>query len=227
MTKRLLIFFTVLVLAACGGTATSTTEDGTTDAGDTTTTEDSTATTVAEDEGPTETVDISDMPQECIDAFVEFLQVIEPVVSDFDFQNASLDDMEAMGTELEEVSAQPTAEMEGLNCPDLDGTDEEAFAAMIEIAENEAPGTVGYFRWIEELGAAMGEGGTGVSGDCETDIEALEAIIAEKETMGSLTMVELSQVGSLMTSVSTECSLERTTEFFEQPEVEAFVGSGG
>ena len=41
------------------------------------------------------------MPQECIDAFVGFLQAIEPVVEDFDFDNASIDDFEAMGTELE------------------------------------------------------------------------------------------------------------------------------
>ena len=62
--------------------------------------------------------------------------------------------------------------MESLNCPDASGTDEEAFAAMIEIAEREAPGTVPYFRWIEEFAGSMGEGGgLTSSGDCETDID--------------------------------------------------------
>lgn len=217
MTKRLLILF-VLLLAACGGTATNTTA---LDDPDTTTA----TTSEGEEEGSGETVNITDMPQECIDAFVEFLQAIEPVVDGFDFESSSLDDMTAMGTELEAVTAGPTADMENLNCPDVDGTDEETFAAMIDIAENEAPGTVGYFEWIRTL-SDSGEGTT-ASGDCETDIDSLEAIIAEKETMGSLTMGELTEVGTLMTAISTECSADRSTEFFAQPEVLAFTTSSG
>ena len=227
MTKRLLIAFMVL-LAACGGAATTTTEatETTTETSAATTT---TNTTTAEEETTTtnETVDLADMPQECIDAFVQFLQAIEPVVAGFDFETASLDDMEAMGTELEAVSAEQTAEMDSLDCPEVNGTDEEEFAAMIDIAEREAPGTVPYFRWIESFAASVGEGGLTSSGDCETDIEALEAVIADKESMGNLTMAELTAVGSLMTAISTECPLARTEEFFSQPEVEAFLNSGG
>ena len=52
-------------------------------------------------------------------------------------------------------------------------SDEEAFAAMIDIAEREAPGTVPYFHWIESFAATAGEGsGIVSSGDCETDIES-------------------------------------------------------
>ena len=225
MTKRLLIVVMVL-LAACGGTAASTT----TAVSETTTA--STTTTAAPEESTddttTETVNLADMPQECIEAFVQFLQAIEPVVADFDFESASLDDMEVMGTELEAVSAEQTAAMEDLNCPDVAGTDEETFAAMIDIAEREAPGTVPYFQWIQSFSESLGgEGGLTSSGDCETDIGALEAVIAEKESMGALTMSELTQVGTLMTAITTECSAERTAEFFAQPEVEAFLNAEG
>lgn len=221
MSKRLVILL-VALLAACGGTAASTT---TAVADEPTTTATTAATTTTAEEGTNETVDLADMPQECIDAFVQFLQAIEPVVQDFDFQNATLDDMETIGTELEAVSDEQMAEMESLNCPDVSATDEESFAAMIDIAEREAPGTVPYFRWIEEISASFGgEGGTG---DCETDIEALEAVIAENETMGDLTFGEVQQVGALMTSITTACSPERAAEFLAQPEVEEFLGSGG
>ena len=226
MTKRLLIVVMVL-LAACGGTAASTT----TAASETTTA--STTTTAAPEESTddttTETVNLADMPQECIDAFVQFLQAIEPVVADFDFESASLDDMEVMGTELEAVSAEQTAAMEDLNCPDVAGTDEETFAAMIDIAEREAPGTVPYFQWIQSFSESLGGEGGGLtsSGDCETDIESLEGVIAEKESMGALTMSELTEVGTLMTAITTECSAERTAEFFAQPEVEAFLNAEG
>ena len=224
MTKRLLILLFVLV-TACGGTAATTTS-AEVEPEETTTTTASTATT--EDESTNETVDLADMPQECIDAFVTFLQAIEPVVEGFDFNTASLDDMEAMGTELEAATAGPTAEMESLNCPDVDASDEEAFAAMIDIAQQEAPGTVAYFEWIETFAAGAGEeSGLTSSGDCETDIETLEAFIAEKETMGNLTFPELTGFGQLMTAITSECTADRVEEFFAQPEVEAFLASGG
>ena len=221
MTKRLSIILLLVLVAACGGSAS---ESTTTQAPD-----DTTTAAVVEDTGGTDnTVAIADMPQECIDAFVGFLRAIEPVVEGFDFNNASVDDFEAMGTELESVSAAQAAEMESLNCPDASGTDEEAFAAMIDIAERKAPGTVPYFRWIEEFAGSVGESsGMSSSGDCETDITALEAVIAEKQSMGDLTMAEVVGVGTLVTAISTECSPERTEEFFAQPEVEAFLNSSG
>ena len=183
-----------------------------------------------EDEGSGETVDFADMPQECIDAFVTFLQAIEPVVEGFDFENATIEDMETMGTELEAVTEGPTAEMENLDCPDPSGTDEENFAAMIDIAEREAPGTVAYFEWIEDFTGDFGDGeGTtgGASGDCETDIESMEALIAESDGMGDMTLAEVTEFGSLMTAITTECSADRAQEFLSQPEVQEFMASGG
>ena len=221
MAKRLSIILLLVLVAACGGAAADTTQAPV----ETTTT---TAAVVEDTAGTDNTVAIADMPQECIDAFVGFLRASEPVVEGFDFNNASVDDFEAMGTELESVSAAQTAEMESLNCPDASGTDEEAFAAMIDIAEREAPGTVPYFRWIEEFAGSMGDGGgLTSSGDCETDITALEAVIAEKQSMGDLTMAEVVGVGTLVTAITTECTPERTEEFFAQPEVEAFLNSSG
>lgn len=225
MSKRVLILLIVLV-TACGGTAATTT---TSETDDTTTT-----TTPVEEEGGEdgsgETVDFADMPQECIDAFVNFLQAIEPIVEDFDFESATLEDMETIGTELEAATVGPTADMENLDCPDPSGTDEEAFAAMIEIAENEAPGTVAYFEWIEDFAGSFegGEGTTGgSSGDCETDIEMMEAIIAENDGMADMTLAEVTEFGSLMTGITTECSTDRAQEFLSQPEVQEFMASGG
>ena len=229
MRKRLLIL--LILVTACGGTAATTT---TAEPDDTTTT---TTSPVVEEEGEEEggedgsgeTVDFADMPQECIDAFVEFLQAIEPTVEGFDFENATIEDMETMGAELESVTAGPAAEMESLDCPDPSGTDEENFAAMIDIAEREAPGTVAYFEWIEELAGSFGGGGgtTGSSGDCETDIAAMEAIIAEHDTMADLTFDDISEFGALMTTITSDCSTERAQEFLSQPEVQEFMNSGG
>ncbi|HJQ92468.1 MAG TPA: hypothetical protein VJ950_12220 [Acidimicrobiia bacterium] len=206
---RASILILTAALVACGG-------DGGTD---TTLTE--TTTTVVEDGAGT--VDFDDMPQECIDALVGYLQAIEPAVEDVDFDTTTGEDLEAMGTELEGLSEEYTTAIEDLDCPDPSGSDEEAFAAIIELAQQEAPGTVGYLQWVQGLAAGFGD--AEVSGDCETDISALRAIIDENSSMSDLTMTEVVQVGSLVASVSTACTPDRAEEFFAEPDVAAFLES--
>ena len=206
---RASILILTVALVACGG-------DGGTD-----TTLAETTTTVLEDSAGT--VDFADMPQECIDALVGYLQAIEPAVEDVDFETTTGDDLEAMGTELEGLSEEYTTAIEDLDCPDPSGSDEEAFAAIIELAEQEAPGTVGYLEWVQ--GLATGFGDAEVSGDCETDISALRAIIEENSSMSDLTMTEVVQVGSLVGSISTACTPDRAEEFFAEPDVAAFLES--
>jgi hypothetical protein len=206
---RASIFVLAVVLVACGG-------DGGTD-----TTLAETTTTVVE--GGSGTVDFADMPQECIDALVGYLRAIEPAVEGVDFDTTTGEDLEAMGTELEALSEDYTTAIEDLDCPDPSGSDDEAFAAIIELAEQEAPGTVGYLQWVQSFAAGFGD--AEASGDCDTDISALQAIIDENSSMSDLTMTEVVQVGSLVASISTACSPERAEEFFAEPDVAAFLES--
>lgn len=206
---RASIIVLAVVLVACG-------RDGGTE-----TTLAETTTTVVD--GSAGTVDFADMPQECIDAVVGYLRAIEPAVEDVDFDTTTGEELEAMGTELDALSEDYTTAIEDLDCPDPSGSDEDAFAAIIELAEQEAPGTVGYLQWVQ--GLATGFGDAEVSGDCETDISALRAIIEENSSMSDLTMTEVVQVGSLVASVSTACTPERAEEFFAEPDVAAFLDS--
>ena len=133
-------------------------------------------------------------------------------------------DMEALSTELE--TARPRLEEQTANCPDLDMTAEDSIAAMREFAENEAPGTVAYFVWLEQVIGSVGEGAGEASGDCETDLAALEAYVAQGGTMNDLPMGELATVGALMTAVSTECPAERFQEWVAQEDVAAWMAGG-
>ena len=208
---RASIVILAVVLVACGG-------DG---GGDTTLAEPTT--TAAVEEGGSGTVDFADMPQECIDALVGYLQAIEPAVEAIDFAATTGDDLEALGSELDALSEDYTAAIEDLDCPDPAGSDDEAFAAIIELAEQGAPGTVGYLEWVQSLAAGFGD--AEASGDCETDITALRAIIDENSSMSELTMGEVVQVGSLVASISTACTPERAEEFFAEEDVAAFLES--
>lgn len=220
---KILTLVLVLVVAACGGGDTTDTTNGS----EPTTTESATSaaeatTTTSEDDGGT--VSFDDMPSECVDALVGFLKAIEPTLEGVDFDTLTASDMEALGTEMEGLGEEYGATLEDLDCPDPEGGDEEAFAAMIEIAEREAPGTVGYLEWIQSFAAAadsMGE----TSGDCETDIAAFETLIEENEGMSTLTMEEIVEVGGLVASINTVCSPERAQEFLIQDKVTNFLDS--
>lgn len=166
---------------------------------------------------------LSDMPEECIDALVTYLQAIEPAVEDVDFADPSGPNLTELSSEIEASTAEATAEFESIECPDpLGGDDAARFEAVISIAEQEAPGTVAYLEWVSGLAAGFGDASE-VSGDCETDITTLQTIVDEGATMSDLTMAQVIEVGSLIASISTACSPARAEEFLAQEDVAAFL----
>jgi len=221
--KFLIVLTLAALVAACGGDGADTTTTTAAETEPSTTVSDA-ATTTDASAGPV--VGVGDLPPECVDAFVGFLRLMEPIVGDTDWATVSMDDLEAMGTELEPMADAYATEIEDLDCDDieLEGDDEESFQYMIDLARDEAPGTVGYLEWIRDI--AIGEGPE-TTGDCETDIAALESIIGEGLAMSELPMAQVSAVGALMTSITTSCSPDRSQEFFNDAEVQEFLGGAG
>ena len=233
VSRRLLfgLVLAVLALSACGGGDGDADTSTTIDQGETSTSQASAPSTegtdTTEDDGDGQTVDIGDIPQECIDAFVSYLRVIEPVVEEVDWANATMADFEELGTSLESVTEEYEATITGSNCDDLevDATGEESFQYMIDLASEEAPGTVPYFEMIRDFAAGFGEGSDiAVSNDCETDIATLQAIVDEGVPMQQLPAAELGSIGGLAASISANCSQDRSLEFFSQEDVAAFMG---
>lgn len=215
-----------LLIAACGGGATATTvADGS--ATTTAAPSDTTTTVEASDDGGGGSVGLDDIPQECVDAFVAFLQDIEPALEGIDWANVSGADLEEISTQIDPFTAAYEDSLADAGCDELDvevdATDEETFDFLIGLAEDEAPGTVGYLEWIRDFAGAVGQE---ASGDCDTDIAALEAVIAAGGTMQDLPLAEVTYVGNLMTSVQLNCSAEQAAEFFSRADVLAFLGSG-
>jgi len=226
---RAMRVFTLLLavgLVACAGDGDAVTtvagDVTTTEAGDPTTTSADTTTTTTADEDDGGTASFDDMPAECVEALVGYLRAIEPVVENADFESATAADLEALGTDIEAVSEEFSTQIEELDCPDLEeADDEQALAAVIALAEREAPGTVGYLEWIQSF-ASVAESFE-ASGDCETDIAALQGIIDENPSMADLPMGQVVEVGGLVASISTVCSPERAEEFLSQPAVTNFL----
>ena len=211
----------LLAVAACGSGTTETTAD------DTNTTAEAAATTAATEETSDSgsVGSFGDMPAECIEAFRAYLREIEPIVEDFDFESSTMAEFEAVAQQFEDTSTAFEEETEA--CPDLDLDTEESFAAMIEFAESEAPGTAGYFRFLQQF---IGDGsttGVSASGDCETDIASVQEFIDQADSIGDLTVAQTMEFSGLLGAVSAECSPERLEEFFSEEDVAAFMEDAG
>ena len=198
----------------------------------------------AEDEGDDgDTVkvdDLDDIPDECIDLFADFLKKIEPIVEDVDWENADLSAMESITEELDAEASEMDEEMESEGCNDYELDDEASMDALIELAEDEAPGTVAYFEFIQRLqedfsdvtipeidtaddggdDEAVDFGDTGdVPQDCQGAIDYMRDLMDQYDSMMEMTVTEMSGVGTASGVISSTCSVNEMNEFFSDPEV--------
>lgn len=229
--KRIILISAFALLAACGDSGkdvsvgTGANDTSSADSGSTDTTDSGSTDSTVEGSDDTITVsDFSDMPPECIDLLASFLKKIEPTVSDIDWEKATLADFEAFNTQFEADSASFDAETAAAGCDkyDLDTSDEKQFEQMTALAAAEAPGTIGFISFLSSLASSAAGSSEPVPTDCAGTIAAIEPFLA-KGTMQQLTMAELTRVGSLMTAVSTNCTPEEATAFYDRDDVSAFV----
>ena len=218
--SAVLVLILAMTSVACvGGAATTTT---TVAAATTTTTAAPQTTTTTSG-----TIAIDQIPQECVDAFANYLKAIEPFVVNVDFAKATLEELDAMGTKLDSATAEYEQATTSAGCDELslDLSDEQSFALIIDLAQREAPGTVAYWEWIRDFAGSTATT-VAASGDCETDIAAVRVFVDRGGTMRDLTAAELVEFSTLIGAVSIECSTDRAGEFFTEPEVAAFLESG-
>ncbi|MEZ5377617.1 MAG: hypothetical protein R2733_14020 [Acidimicrobiales bacterium] len=162
---------------------------------------------------------LDDLPSECRDAIGDFLRTIEPTVSEIDWENATLADMEEIGTALDEPGTEFETRMADAGCEDIQpDSDEESVALMIELAEQEAPGTVGFLTFISSFATSFDEGAAAssdVPADCDGAIAYVEGLMADSESMMELPMSEMVNVTAAMEVITSECSLEESAAFLE------------
>lgn len=201
---------------SCGGGNAATTADQSAP--------DEPATTAVVDEGTTETVtNLGDMPAECMESFRTFLRELEPFVEGRDFNTMTQTELAEFGEEIAGLSE--SIEAETADCPTLDMGIDENFELMIDIARDEAPGTVAYFEWIRDFAGSVTEVST--SGDCEANIAAVQEYVDRTESMNDLTMAELSAVGSLFGAITNTCSAERANQFFSEEGISDWMDTSG
>jgi hypothetical protein len=223
------LVLTTLLLAACGGGAGDTATTAASDAGETTSTAavvEETTTTVAPTTSPaTETTtageqaaSIEDIPAECVAEIAAILQVFEPAVEGIDWETATIMDHIQVMTSLSGTSIGDTPACE--ENVDLDVSEEEGVALFLEVAEQEAPGAVGYFAAVMAMNEALGERQS--TGDCQTDIATFEEVVAGGVPFVDLPLPEQWLVLNLMGSIGF-CNLQTQGELISRPEVGEFL----
>jgi hypothetical protein len=166
--------------------------------------------------------DIDDLPPECKAALTDFLEAIESTVSEIDWATATLDDFDQISTELEdEASAfDDTAD----ECDQFDfATSEESLQAVIDYAEEAAPGTVG---WLEFLGRLnIDDTGTDAGGPttCDEAIAYIEGLVADGVKMSEIPVSELNLVTQAINVIATDCSQDQATEFLDRTDIAEFM----
>jgi len=240
---KLCLVVTAMLLAACGSDTTS---EATTDAGDS-----ASAATPADDAGSDDggddngasvsgltdegddsdgdTISVSsldDLPEVCRDLMSDFLKDIEPIVSPIDWDNATLADFEAISAEFEARADQFDADSDAAGeCDNIDMEDGDSFDPLIEFAQNEAPGTVGFLNFISEfVDAATTAMGDTAAGDgfetCEEAIAFMDGLMESYDSMDEVPVSELTTMANIATVIFT-CTPEQMT-YFDSPEVNAF-----
>jgi hypothetical protein len=218
----------IALLAACGSAKGNASVGATVDQTSTPTTSaagDGTATSI---KGSDDTITINnfgDMPKECIDLLGAFLKKIEPTVSAINWDTATYGDFQAFGKEFQTESDAFDTQTEAAGCNkyNLSGSDDTQFQQMAELAASQAPGTVEFLKFMNDLSVSAKAAGGSIPTDCAGTIAAIEPILAKGGTMKDLTMIEFTTFGQLMAGVNKNCTSDESTSFFARDDVTAFI----
>ena len=229
--KKILLMATLLLVAACGssksgvsvGTSGDKASNTSASSGGSGSTE---ATTASTETGDTISVkNLSDIPPECISLFSDFLKTIEPTVSKVDWSKATLNDLEALGTQFQEESDKFDADAASKGCDkyNLQTSDKDTLKQLEALAADVAPGTVGFIHFIGTFAASTTQTSVAAAGDCKSVIAQIEPYLNTGKTIKDLTIDEVTKVSNLFTQIGTACSSEEAAAFFNRADVQAFA----
>jgi hypothetical protein len=233
--KKIILVSALALLAACGSskdTASGNTTSKTPTAATATTgvSTDATTVDVGANAAPTEDTikvdNISDIPPACVELFTDFLKQIEPDVSKIDWAKATPTQFQTVGESFSKAETAMNSQMTATGCDkyDLNATDEQSAAQLIKIAEDTAPGTVGFLKFIQTLSTATTTSPAGsATGTCEETIAQIEAFIGDGTPLKDRPVAETVQLTPLLSALTTQCTAEEATAFYNREDVTAFL----
>ena len=182
------------------------------------------ATGSADSEATIPVKNLSDMPDQCIKLFGEFLKKIEPIVSPIDWKTATMGQFESLGDQFQSESDALDAQSKAAGCDkyDLQTTDPTTIKQLAALAATVAPGTVGFINFLGTFTAST-ETTLAAAGGCDDVIAQIEPYLNTGKTIKDLTIAEVTKVYGLISQVATACPQDQATAFYERADVQAFT----
>jgi hypothetical protein len=175
--------------------------------------EDAGAVTVpAGDDGTIVVGSIDELPQECVDALADFLQAIEPAVSEIDWDAATVADFEAVS---EEIADEGDAFDATGACGEFDLGDDEAIQSLIDFAEEEAPGVIGWLEFIQEVSTPSDTGAAAELTTCDDAIAYMEDLLGDGVSIDDLPAADFAQASTALDVIFSECTEEQAAEILD------------
>jgi hypothetical protein len=170
-------------------------------------TTESTAESTDDDGNGTPIQSISDVPEACREEMAEFLRAIEPIVSSIDWENATLNDFEAIAEEFQAIAEEFEDASAAASCDDLEFVGENETELMIEFARDEAPGVVSFLEFISALSSPGGSGedagSDGTLENCDDAIEFVQHLADTYDSMADVPASELIKMSQMSTAIMT------------------------
>jgi hypothetical protein len=154
---------------------------------------------------------ISDVPEVCRKEMAGFLRAIEPIVSSTDWESATMDDFQGIADEFA-AKSEEFAAASAASCDNLDFVGENESELLIEFAQDEAPGVVGFLEFLSALGAVGTDGDSGDSGDaglggtlknCDEALTFIQHLADTYNSMADVPASELFKFSQFSTVIGT------------------------
>lgn len=167
---------------------------------------------------------LDDIPQACQDLLGDFLRLVEPTVSDVDWSNPTVGEFQRVSEELADEFENLDGAEQAEGCDAFDfGDGDASLAAVVELAEREAPGTVEWLEFIGSLGDAPATSAE-LPTDCDAAIAYIDALVADGSSLADVPFSEVDDIAQVLNTISTDCDPETAAEFLERQEISDFLG---
>ncbi len=169
---------------------------------------------------------LSEMPSECVALMSEFLILIEPTVSVIDWTSATMGDFQDLADGLQPEFTRLDERESAAGCDQYDFADDDASsAAILEVAAEDAPGTVGWLTAIDQLVPTDSTSGDGPA-DCDGAIAYIQALIDQQLTMMDVRLSDYSTVMQTIGVISSECPSAKADGFLASEGFSRFSSVG-
>lgn len=223
-----------LTLTACGGGDDDAAPAATTDGGG----DNNTAITGDNNTDTGDTVkvnDINDIPDKCVDLVTQLLKNVEPLVKDVDWKNATVSDMEDVGSQIDTEFSSLDDEMSSSGCDKYQLDDADSIDSLIDLAKDKAPGTVAFLEFVKNMSANFGTSGdsggdngggnaTDVPQDCQGAINYFKDLMDKYDSVTDMPVTEAGKISGVMSVISSKCSTDDVSALMTDPKVDAWLG---